>query len=326
MTAPAMMRSVYRSRYGGPEVLEVREVPTPVPGPDEVLVRVQATTVSRTDCGGLRGAPLVYRCFTGLARPRHRATGCDFAGDVEAVGAGVTSFRRGDRVWGFDDSSAGTHAQFVTFPASGAMRLMPAGLDHAQAVACAEGAHYALNFLRKLPVEPRRAALVNGATGAIGSAAVQLLVHAGVKVTAVCATPHVELVRSLGAARVIDYLTEDFTTGDARYDFVVDAVGRSSFGRCRRILKPRGRYVSSELGHRGANVFLALLTPWLGGKSVRFPLPVNIRASLERIGALAEQGRFRPVIDRTYRLDEIRDAFTYVASGRKIGNVILRPW
>jgi NADPH:quinone reductase-like Zn-dependent oxidoreductase len=325
MTTPVMMKAVYRSRYGSPEVLEVREVPTPVPGPDEVLVRVHAATVSRTDCGGLWGTPFVYRFFAGLPRPRHTATGCDFAGEVAAVGRDVTTFRPGDRVWGFDDNSAGTHAQYVAFPVRRAIRPMPANLDYTQAVACAEGAHYAVNFLRKVPAEPGRTALVNGATGAIGSAAVQLLVHAGVSVTAVCATPHVGLVRSLGPARVIDYLNEDFTAGDARYDFVIDAVGKSTFGRCRRILERRGRYVSSELGPGAQNLFLAMVTPLLGGRSVRFPLPVDIEASLSRITALVEQGRFRPVIDRTYPLEQIRDAFTYVASGQKIGNVILRP-
>jgi NADPH:quinone reductase-like Zn-dependent oxidoreductase len=324
MTPPAMMKAAYRSRYGPPEVLEVRDVPTPVPAPDEVLVRVHAATVSRTDCGGLWGAPFVYRFFTGLRRPRHTATGCDFAGEVEAVGKDVTTFRWGDRVWGFDDNSAGTHAQYVTFPTSQAIMPMPAGLDYAQAVACAEGAHYAVNFLRKVPAEPKRTALVNGATGAIGSAVVQLLVNAGVSVTAVCATPQVALVRALGPDRVIDYLNEDFTAGDARYDFVIDAVGKSTFGRCRRVLKRRGRYVSSELGPGAQNLFLAMVTPLLGGKSVRFPLPLDIKASMSRITALVEEGRFRPVIDRTYPLEEIRDAFSYVASGQKIGNVILR--
>lgn len=326
MSVPTMMRSVFRSRYGPPDVLEVREVPTPVPGPEQVLVRVCAATVSRTDCGGLWGAPFVYRFFCGLRRPRHIATGCDFAGEVAAVGRDVTTFRVGDRVWGFDDNSAGTHAEYVAYPVRRAIRRMPAGVDYAHAVACIEGAHYAINFLRKVPAEPGSAALVNGATGAIGWAVVQLLVRAGVRVTAVCATPQVALVRSLGPTRVIDYLKEDFTAGDDRYDVVVDAVGKSTFGRCRRILKPRGRYVSSELGPRAENLYLSVLTPPLGGKSVRFPLPVNIDASLAHMTTLVEEGHFRPLIDRTYHLDEIRDAFTYVASGQKLGNVILQPF
>jgi NADPH:quinone reductase-like Zn-dependent oxidoreductase len=164
---------------------------------------------------------------------------------------------------------------------------------------------------------------VNGATGAIGSAAVQLLKQRQVHVTAVCATPHLGLVQSLGADRVIDYLAEDFTKADARYDFVLDAVGKSTFRACKPILKPGGIYTSSELGPRAENLYLALLTPLLRGKKVRFPFPVDIKGSLSLVRDLAEQGKFRPVIDRSYRLEEIRDAFTYVASGQKIGNVIL---
>jgi NADPH:quinone reductase-like Zn-dependent oxidoreductase len=242
---------------------------------------------------------------------------------VAALGKDVTTFQVGDRVWGFDDTGAGTHAQYATFAANKAIMPIPADLDYAQAAASAEGAHYAINFLRKVPAEPGRRALVNGATGAIGSAAVQLLKHGGIHVTAVCGTPQLALVQSLGADRVIDYLAADFTKEDARYDFVLDAVGKSTFGACKPILEPRGVYLSSELGPRAENLYLPLITALRGGKRVRFPLPVDIKSSLRLIGELVEKGKFRPVIDRSYRIEEIRDAFTYVASGRKIGNVIL---
>jgi NADPH:quinone reductase-like Zn-dependent oxidoreductase len=307
-------------------VLEVKDLPTPEPRAGAVLVRVHAATVSRTDCGGLWGAPFVYRFFAGFPRPRHAATGCDFAGEIAAVGEGVTTFRVGDRVWGFDDNGAGTHAEYVAFPADKAIATIPAGLDFAQAAACAEGAHYAINALRVLPVEAGRRALVNGATGAIGSAAVQLLKQRGVHVTATCRTPHLELVRSLGADRVIDYLAADFTKEDTRYDFVIDAVGKSTFGACKPLLEARGVYVSSELGPGAENLYLPLTTALFSGKQrkrVRFAFPFDIKGSLARIGALAAQGKFRPVIDRSYRIEEIRDAFTYVASGQKVGNVIL---
>lgn len=321
------MRSVYRDRYGSPDVLEIRDVPKPEPRPGEVLVRVHAATVNRTDCGGLWGAPFVYRFFTGLPRPKQIATGTDFAGEVAAVGPGVTSFAVGDRVWGFDDNGAGTHAEYVAFRADQAISTIPAGFDYAQAVACAEGAHYAINFLRKVPAGPGARALVNGATGAIGSAAVQLLADAGTQVTAVCATPEVDLVRSLGAHTVIDRLQVDFTKQDAQYDFVLDAVGKSSFAACRALLVPGGRYASSELGPHAQNVYYALLAPLLApfsnGKRVVFPLPVDIKRSLTRVRDLMVRGKFRPVIDRTYPLVQIREAFTYVASGQKIGNVIV---
>jgi NADPH:quinone reductase-like Zn-dependent oxidoreductase len=321
------MKSVYRDRYGSPDVLEIRDVPKPEPRPGEVLVRVRAATVNRTDCGGLWGAPFVYRFFTGLPRPKHVATGTDFAGDVAAVGPGVTTFAIGDRVWGFDDNGAGTHAEYVAFRADRGISTIPAGFDYAQAVACAEGAHYAVNFLRKVPVGAGTRGLVNGATGAIGSAAVQLLADAGTQVTAVCATPQVELVRSLGAHVVLDHLQVDFTKQGTQYDFVLDAVGKSTFGACRALLVPGGRYVSSELGPHAQNLYFALLAPLLApfsrGKRVSFPLPVDIKHSLAQIRELMVRGRFRPVIDRTYPLAQIREAFTYVASGQKIGNVIV---
>jgi NADPH:quinone reductase-like Zn-dependent oxidoreductase len=321
------MKSVYRNRYGSPDVLEIRDVPKPEPRPGEVVVRVRAATVNRTDCGGLWGKPFVYRFFSGLPRPKQIATGTDFAGDVAAIGPGVTSFAVGDRVWGFDDNGAGTHAEYVAFRADRGISTIPDGFDYAQAVACAEGAHYAVNFLRKVPFGPGTRALVNGATGAIGSAAVQLLADAGAHVTAVCATPEVELVRSLGAHTVIDRLEVDFTKQDARYDLVLDAVGKSTFAACRAVLVPGGRYVSSELGPHGQNLYLAsfapLLAPFFRGQRVVFPLPVDIPRSLSQVRELMVRGSFRPVIDRTYPLEQIREAFTYVASGRKIGNVIV---
>ena len=165
--------------------------------------------------------------------------------------------------------------------------------------------------------------MVNGATGAIGSAAVQLLKNRGVEVTAVCAAPNAELVRSLGAVRVVDFLTQDFTKDETRYDFVIDAVGKSSFGACRAILKPSGFYVSSELGPGSENLYLPLVTPLRAGPQVRFPYPANVADSLALVRSLLEQSKFRPVIDRTYRLEDLRDAFEYVASGQKIGTVVL---
>lgn len=304
-------------------MLEVVDAPEPEPRAGEVKIRVHAATVNRTDCGGLWGTPFVYRFFVGFPRPRHRATGTDFAGEIVAVGEGVTQWKVGNRVWGFDDNGAGSHAQWMTYAANKPMATIPAGTSYAQAAACAEGAHYAINFLNKVQLEAGQRVLVNGATGAIGSAAVQLLKHRGLHVTAVCAGPHMTAVRALGADRVIDFEHADFTSDAAKYQFVFDAVGKSTFGACKRLLEPRGVYISSELGPGGQNPLLALVTPWLGGKKVVFPFPVDIPRSLATIADLVDRGQFTPLIDRTHRLDEIREAFTYVASGRKIGNVVL---
>ena len=200
---------------------------------------------------------------------------------------------------------------------------MPAAASYEQAAASLEGAHYAINFINKVTLEPGQRVLVYGATGAIGSAAVQLLKNRGLHVTAVCGSAHVEQVASLGPDRVIDYMLEDFTLEDQRYDFVFDAVGKRTFGACRRVLTPHGIYISSELGPWGQNLLFALVTPFLGRQKVVFPVPVDIRGTLTLMTRLLDEGAFTPLIDRRYRLEQIREAFAYVASGQKIGNVLV---
>ena len=315
------MKAAVRSGYGSPAILRVEDVERPTPTNDEVLVRVYATTVNRTDCHVLSGRPVMMRLFTGLLRPRVAVTGSDFAGRIEAVGTHVQTFRVGDRVMGFGGVfGSGSHADYLAFPGSKAITIIPDNLTYEQAVACVEGGVYAFNGVSA--VNPRRGhtALVNGATGAIGSSMVQLLTYHGVSVTAVCRGEHGALVRSLGAERVIDYRTEDFTKDSRKYDLVLDAVGTSTFGKCRPILKDTGVYTSSG-GLQ--NLFLALTTPLLGGKKVAFPPPRGMRAGLGFVRDLAEQGRFAPVIDRRYPLEKIADAFDYVATGNKVGNVII---
>ena len=317
------MKATWRDRYGGPEVLHINELPKPTPKTGELLIRVHASTVNRTDCGVLTGLPWVFRLFTGVARPRHASTGTDFAGVVEAAGANVTRFKPGDRVLGFYDEGIGSHAEYVAVPESCPMVAIPESIDFIMAAASAEGAHYALNFMNKVPLGPGKRVLVNGATGAIGSAAVQFLVHAGAEVTAVCPTAQVERVRALGPALVVDFQKSDFTQLPGGYDFVFDAVGKSTFGRCRHLLVPKGVYLSSELGPGWQNPFLALLGLVAPGKRVIFPFPVNIQGSLNQIRERLLDGSFKPMVDRTYPLDQAADAFRYVLTGQKIGNVVL---
>ena len=317
------MKAAVRTQYGPPELLRVKEVEIPVPKDDEVLVRVHAATVNRTDCGILWARPWIIRFFTGLRKPRLASTGTDFAGVVEAVGKKVTNFSVGNRVWGFADNGLGSHAQYITIQAEGNILTIPEGITFEQAAASPEGAHYAYNFINKIRVKSGDDVLVNGASGAIGSACVQLLRHFGANVTAVCNTPNLDLVRSLGADRVIDYLREDFTKENRQYDFVMDAVGKSTFGKCKPILRPGGIYQSSELGPGGQNIYLPLITKLRGGKRVIFPIPSDVKASLVLIRKLLETGEFRPVIDRTYPLEEIAEAYRYVDSGKKTGNVVL---
>lgn len=319
------MKTSYRTAYGPPEVLDVREMPIPEPGPGEILVRVRATTVNRTDCGALWGKPYVFRFFVGWPRARVPATGTDFAGEVAALGAGATRFAAGDRVMGFDDNNLGSHAEYVRLPEKQAIVAIPEGVSFEVAAASMEGAHYARNFINKVTLKPGDRILVNGATGAIGSAAIALLKHAGAHVTAVCAGPHRAAVEALGADRVLDYTRAPFTEQlrGERFPFVFDAVGKSTFGACRPLLDDNGIYVSSELGPGGQNIFLALAAPLMRGPKVLFPLPTDIAKTLAEIAPLLADGTYKPLIDRRYALDDIREAFAYVASGQKIGNVLL---
>jgi NADPH:quinone reductase-like Zn-dependent oxidoreductase len=317
------MKAAVHTRYGPPEVVRVAEVEKPAAKGNEVLVRVHATTVNRTDCGLRAAKPFIVRFFTGLSRPRVTVLGNEFAGEVEAVGPGVTSFEVGDRVFGYNGSSFGAHAEYMVMPEDGLLATMPASLTYEEAAPSTEGSHYALSLIRNAKIQKGQDVLVNGTTGAIGSAAVQLLKHLGATVTAVCDSERLELVRDLGADRVIDYTAEDFTKDDQRYDVVLDAVGKSSFGRCKRLLKPGGIYLSTDLGPLSQNPVLALVTPLFGGKKVMFPIPKDEPEMVRYFKALIESGAFRPLIDRRYRLDDIVEAYRYVETGQKIGNVVI---
>lgn len=311
------------TRYGPPEVVRVTKVPRPAVRDDEVLVRIHVTTVNRTDCGFRAAKPFVARFFTGLWRPRVTVMGNEFAGEVVACGGAVRSFEVGDRVFGYNEGPFGAHAEYLAISEGASLSTIPDGVTFVEAAASTEGAHYALSFIRAAKVRAGQSVLVNGATGAIGSAAVQILRSLGAKVTAVCAAPQAELVRQLGADRVIDYTSQDFTDDDHTYAVVLDSVGKSSFGRCRRLLEPRGVYLSSELGPFGQNPILALLTPLFRRRRVLFPIPKHDRATVEYLRELLESGDFSPVIDRRYPLEEIVAAYRYVETGQKIGNVVI---
>lgn len=316
------MHAIIRSRYGGPDVLDLKDIPEPTPKKHEVLVRVHTCTVNRTDCGVLWGAPYIFRFFVGWPRPP-AVLGTDFAGEVVQVGSAVTRFQPGDRVFGFNDNGAGSYAELMTFPETGGITTIPEGISYETAAASAEGAHYAYNYLRKLHMGGGHKIMLNGGTGAIGSAAMQMLKYRGATVVATAPTGHLEQVKALGADRVIDYQQEDFTQDDDRYHFVFDAVGKSSFGQCKRLLLPQGYYTSSELGPHAENPLRALLAPLQSGKKVAFPTPSDTPQSLAYVRELLAQKAFRPLIDRRYPMTQVAEAFTYVNSGQKIGNVLL---
>lgn len=314
------MKAAVRTTYGPPkDVLSIEEIDKPTPTNNEVLIRVYAASVNRSDYHVLTGKPFPMRLFTGLFKPKLAVTGSDFAGQIEATGPAVTSFKVGDKVMGFGGGLGfGTHAEYMTFPETKRIVLMPGNITYEQAAACLEGTYYAAIGINQLKPAAGQKALVYGATGAIGSAYVQFFKYYDVYVTAVCGGENSELVRSWGADKIIDYKMEDFTKDNEQYDFVIDAVGKSSFAKCKRLLKKKGIYAPSG----GAeNLFLVIINPLLGGKKVLFPK--DNKGNLGFIKELVEKGSFKPVIDRRYPLDKIAEAFTYVATGQKIGNVII---
>ncbi|MER5385721.1 NAD(P)-dependent alcohol dehydrogenase [Streptomyces sp. NPDC002688] len=317
------MKAAVYNRYGPPAVVRVGEVDKPSTGNHDVLVRVHATTVNRTDCAYRAARPFFMRMLTGLARPRRTVLGTEYAGVAEAVGSGVTSFTVGDRVFGYNEGAFGTHAEYLSVPHDGPVAIMPAGVTFEEAAPGTEGSHYALAFIRTADIQAGQDVLVYGATGAIGSAAVQLLKQRKAIVTAVCGTAHLELVKGLGADRVVDHTAKDFTRDEQRYDAVFDAVGKTTFGRCRRLLKPGGAYLSSELGPWCQNLLLPLVTPLFRGRRVKFPFPKQDQKIVRHFRDLMESGEFRPVIDRRYPLEHIVDAYRYVEGGQKIGNVVI---
>lgn len=318
------MKAALRSKYGSGEVLSIQEVDKPTPKDNEILVRVYAASANRTDYHVLTGLPLFMRVFTGLFKPRLSIIGTDFAGQVEATGSTVSSFKVGDKVMGFGGVfGCGSYAQYLVLPETKASKIIvtiPDSLTYEQAAACLEGTFYAASGINQLNPKAGQKALVYGATGAIGSSYVQFLKYYGVYTTAVCGGENEELVRSLGADKVIDYKTKDFTKDDEQYDYVFDAIGRSSFAKCKRLLKKKGIYTSSG---GVENLFLSMITPFLGGKKVPFIPPKDIKGNLGFINDLFEKRSFKPVIDRIYPLEKIAEAFNYVATGQKIGNVII---
>jgi len=316
------MRAAVVTRYGSPDVVTIGETPKPTPAPDEVLIRVRAASVTRTDCGELRAHPFFMRFFTGLRRPRRHVLGLDFAGEVQAVGAATTSFKPGDRVFGMCPSrSNGAQAEYVCVPER-VVAAMPAGARFDEAVVC-EGAFYANAVLEQIGVKAGEEILVYGASGAIGTALVQLAKSVGAVVTAVAAGPHLDLVKSLGANRVIDHTAEDFTHIAERFDFVVDAVGKTSFFKCRRLLKSSGIFAATDLGAWGQNVALALWSSITRSHRVIIAAPTRIDGFVGFLRARMEAGEFRAVVDRRYPLEQIADAYRYVETGQKVGIVVI---
>lgn len=317
------MKAIVHTRYGPPEVARLMEVAKPVPKENELLIRVHASTVNRTDAGFRSAEYFISRFWSGLLKPRYQTLGCEFAGVVEETGKEVTTFKKGDQVFGYNDRTWGGHAEYLTIDEKDAVTTLPHNVSFEEAAPITEGAHYALNNIRASKIKPGQNVLVYGATGAIGSAAVQLLKHFGTNVTAVCNSKNAALVKSLGADIVIDYQTADFTKTATKFHFIFDAVGKSSFSQCKPLLTEKGIYISTELGKHAENIWFALTTPMGGGKKVLFPIPTINKQDVIFLKELVENGEYKPVIDRYYTLNQIVEAYKYVETGQKTGNVVI---
>ncbi|MEX0629459.1 MAG: NAD(P)-dependent alcohol dehydrogenase [Chloroflexota bacterium] len=315
------MKAVVHDRYGPPDILRIEEVEQPVPKDDEVLVKIHATTVTRTDTGLRSAEYFISRFVTGLLRPRNKILGTDFAGAVEAVGSAVTEFKVGDHVFG--GTGSGAHAEYVCIRESGALAHKPASMTFDEAAAVYDGVSLALACLRKAGPLKGRTVLIYGASGSIGTAAVQLARHSGAHLTAVCTTKNVELMRSLGADAVLDYTKEDFARNGKTYDVIFDSVGKHSFRRSRRSLKRCGTFIETDLGFMWHVPLLLLLTRWIGDKKVKMGIPRYTKQDVLFLKELIEAGKYRAVIDRRYPLEDVIEATRYVETGQKTGNVVL---
>lgn len=320
------MKAALQYKYGPPETIVIEDIAKPIPKEKELLVNIKTSSVNRTDCGFLQAKPFVTRFFSGLLKPRNPILGCEFAGVVEEVGDEVSLFKVGDRVFGFDDAGWGGHGEYKVIDEGKSVALMPKKSTFEQMAGSGEGAHYAVSYIDRIKKLGAKRVLVHGATGAIGSAAVQLMKYEGWYVVATSTTKNMKLIAGLGADAVIDWQKDDFTDCGEEFDVVFDAVGKSTFKECKKLLKPHGVYIATELGPHGQNPFLGLLSPLyalFGKKRVLFPLPKNNKAIIQFLADRVADGSYEPVIDRTYRLDEIIEAYRYVETGQKTGNVIV---
>ena len=318
------MRAVVQDQYGPPEVLRIEETQKPQPGARDVLIRVRASTVSQTDAHSRAARVLLWRLILGVRRPRKRTLGIDLAGVVEAVGPAVRSFKVGDEVFGMVDFGSGAHAEYVLVPERGPIARKPANLTFEEAASISDGAGQGLATLRRGKVGKGTRVVIYGASGSLGTSAVQIAKHWGAHVTGVTSTKNLELVRSLGADEVLDYTRDDLTTRGPVYDVIIDAVGKYAFYWARRALKPGGVYVETDFGpHKRHSFAWWFLSRFVGGRHLRFALGSRRRSDVELMRDLIEAGAYRPVIDSVYPMDQVVEAHRHVEGWRKVGNVVL---
>ena len=317
------MKAIIQSSYGPPDIVRYENTEIPNIQDDEVLIKVHTTTVNRTDCGFRSGKPYIVRLFSGLLKPKQPTLGNEFSGVIDKIGSKVNSYQIGDAVFGITGDDFGAHAQYMRITEDGPFTFKPKNISFEEAGAMCEGFFYALNYFKEFKVKPGDKILINGASGSIGSSAVQLAKYYGAEITAVIGTKNLALAKKLGAHKVIDYQKEDFTNLNDQFDFILDAVGKSTFFKCKKLLKPRGIYTSTEFGPYVQNPFLTLWTNFFGKKKVIFPIPKESAKDIQFFKQLTEDGHIKVVIDRRYHLHELSDAYRYVETGEKTGAVAI---
>jgi NADPH:quinone reductase-like Zn-dependent oxidoreductase len=328
------MKAVVYTEYGSPDVLQFTEVEKPAPKDNEILIKVYATTVGYGDITARNfrnitsrefnmPTPLLFptRFMFGFRKPRIKILGADFAGEIEAVGKEVTRFKAGDQVFGYRGMRMGANAEYLCMPETGTVAIKPANMTYEEAAAVPYGAIMALSLLKRVTIQNGQKVLINGASGSIGSAAVQLAKHDGAEVTGVCSTPRLDYVKSLGADHVIDYTQEDFTKNGETYDLIFDILGRSSFSRCKNSLTPNGRYLLASFKMKP--LFQMLWTSIFGSKKVICAMAAEKQEDLITIKELVEAGTIKSIIDRCYPLEQAAEAHRYVEAGHKKGHVVI---
>lgn len=323
------MKAITYYTYGSADVLQLEEIEKPSPKEDEVLIKIYASTVNRTDCGFRNPEYQFIKLISGITKPKAKILGSEFAGVIEEIGKNVTRYKVGDKVFGLSTFSFGTHAEYICKKETNSMAIMPTNYSFDEAAAVCDGLMLAYANIRKIDFCTPKKILINGATGSIGISALQLCKYFGATVTAVGNTKNLALLKSLGADKVFDYLNEDFTkeeflSEEDKYDVVFDAVGKSTFSKCKPLLKPKGIYFSTELGPYAQNIPLALTTPLFNGRHVKFPIPKDHYDDILLFNRIIEEGKFKAIIDKTYTLEQVPDAHRYVELGEKTGNVVIR--
>ena len=318
------MKAIVYTKYGPPDVLQLKEVEKPVPNEHEVLIKIYATSVTSGDCRLRKPDPFAIRFFNGLIRPKKiTMLGNELAGEIEDVGKNVKLFRKGDQVFGQAGMSLGTNAEYICLKEDAALVLKTAGISYEEAATIPFGGNTALHFLRKGNIRSGQKILIYGASGSLGTAAVQLAKNFGTEVTGICSTVNVELVKSLGADKVIDYSKEDFTKNGQTYDIIFDTTGKSPFSGCIKSLKPKGIYLRAV--HMSLSAIISgLWTSITSSKKVIGGVAIESKENLSYLKVLVEAGKLKPVIDRLYPLEQIAEAHRYVETGHKRGNVGIR--